>query len=56
MLVGAGQPVTEVALQAGHRVSETQDRYAHVIRRWKGRENIDPAERITAARALVAGL
>lgn len=56
MLVGAGYPVTEVALQAGHRVSETQDRYAHVIRRWKGRDSIDPAERITAARALVAGL
>lgn len=56
MLVGAGHPVTEVALQAGHRVSETQDRYAHVIRKWKGRKHVDPAERIASARATVAGL
>lgn len=56
MLVGAGHPVTEVALQAGHRVSETQDRYAHVIRRWKGHDRVDPAERIAEARALVANL
>ncbi len=46
----------KVTLQVGHRVSETQDRYAHVIRKWKGQTHVDPAERIASARSMVANL